>query len=125
MSMSTISQFKVDGVAMFAPDADMDFSFEDLDAPDSGRDESGVMHRIVVRYKVGTWSFEYNGITDTELTQMEAMFANKAQFTFTHPVVGSSNTTADTTAYRSKFGVKWHNSTLGLWRNYKFNIIEC
>ena len=55
--------FLINGKQMFAPDEDVGVSYSDLDADDSGRDESGYMHRIVVRYKVGTWSFEYATIT--------------------------------------------------------------
>mgnify|MGYP007112557199 CR=1 FL=1 len=57
--MTLTNLFKIDGKPMFAPDGDMGFSFEDLDGADSGRDEAGVMHRVIVRHSVGTWSFTY------------------------------------------------------------------
>ena len=31
----------------------------------------------------------------------------------------------NTTCYRSKYGITWHNARTGQWRNYKFSIIEC
>lgn len=123
--MTKTNLFKIDGKPMFAPDGDMGFSFEDLDGSDSGRDEAGVMHRVVVRRGVGTWSFTYSNITDEELAYMESLFKNKAQFTFTHPKLGNCGATVQTTAYRSKFSVSWKNARTKTWRNYKFNIIEC
>jgi len=118
--------FKINGSAMFAPDADMEMSFEDIDAADSGRDESGVMHRIMVRYKVGTWSFVYSAITPTEYAQLEALFTAAGQeFTFTHPSKTGLNTPETSTCYRSKYSISWTSSRTGMVRNYKFNIIEC
>lgn len=117
--------YQVDGQPMPAPDEEPEFSFSDLDASDSGRDESGVMHRIVVREKVGTWSFSYAHLSDEDLAYLRNLFAGKAQFTFTHPVFGSSNATESCTAYMSQCSAVWKNQRSGLWRNFKFNIIQC
>ena len=51
--MTLTELYKIDGKPMVAPDADVQMSFEDLDGAQSGRDESGFMHRILVRRKVG------------------------------------------------------------------------
>ncbi len=117
--------YQVDGQPMPAPDEEPEFSFADLDASDSGRDESGVMHRIVVREKVGTWSFSYAHLSDEDLAYLRNLFAGKAQFTFTHPVFGSSNATESCTAYMSQYSAVWKNQRTGQWRNFKFNIIQC
>lgn len=122
---SKVDFYQVDGQSMPAPDAEPEFSFSDLDASDSGRDESGVMHRVVVREKVGTWSFTYSHLTDEELTYLRGLFAGKAQFTFTHPVFGASDATETCTAYMSQCSAVWKNQRTGLWRNFKFNIIQC
>lgn len=116
--------YQVDGQPMPAPDEEPEFSFADLDASDSGRDESGVMHRIVVREKVGTWSFSYAHLSDEDLAYLRNLFAGKAQFTFTHPVFGS-NATESCTAYMSQYSAVWKNQRTGQWRNFKFNIIQC
>lgn len=117
--------YQVDGQPMPAPDEEPEFSFADLDASDSGRDESGVMHRIVVREKVGTWSFSYAHLSDEDLAYLRNLFAGKAQFTFTHPVFGSSTATESCTAYMSQYSAVWKNQRTGQWRNFKFNIIQC
>lgn len=123
--MKLTELFQIDGHPMFAPDEDMSFSFEDLDSSDSGRDESGVMHRIVVRYKVGAWSFSYSHITNEAYQYMESLFAGKAQFQFTHPSRTDCTTPEVTTAYRSKYGIVWHSNVTQDYRNYSFTVIEC
>lgn len=117
--------FRINGKPMFAPDEDVSVSYADLDDEGSGRDEAGVMHRIVVRYKLGTWSFEYSHITESELRYMEELFGDTPDFEFTHPDRIRSDMVVTTRAYRSKFGVVWRNLRTGQHRNYKFNIIEC
>ena len=74
--------FQINGVPMLAPDAEVVSSFEDLDASDAGRDESGFMHRIVVRYKVGSWKFEYSHLTEEEKAYMESLFPDADTFLF-------------------------------------------
>lgn len=122
---SKVNFYQVDGVPMLAPDEEPEFSFADLDANDSGRDESGVMHRIMVREKVGSWSFSYASLSDEELSYLRDLFAGKAQFTFTHPVLGGSNQTETCTAYMSQCSALWKNQRTGRWRNFQFNIIQC
>lgn len=117
--------FKVNGQPLFAPDADVDMEYNDLDDEDSGRDESGVMHRIVVRYKLGKWSFIYDSITEEEKRIMESIFPDAPDFEFTHPARIDANTLAICRAYRSNYGISWRNARTGQWKNYKFNIVEC
>ena len=117
--------FKINGKPMFAPDADVDFSYEDLDDADSGRDESGYMHRIVVRYKVMSGSFVFSHISEEDMRYMESLFPDAPDFDFTRPSRLDSSVSVTTRCYRSRYGISWHDARTGLWRNYKFNIIEC
>ena len=125
MANTNTDLFLINGQPMLAPDADISFSYEDLDSSDSGRDESGVMHRIVVRYKVGSWSFEFSHLTEADMQYMESLFGETPDFLFTHPSRTNSGEQVTTKCYRSKYGIAWHNAKTGMWRNYKFNIIEC
>lgn len=117
--------FFVDGQPMLPPDADMELSFEDLDGASAGRDESGVMHRVILRHKVGSWSFCYSHLSREEYAYMEDLFAGKAHFQFTFPSLTRQGETTTVTAYRSRLGIGWHNASTGQFRNYKFTIIEC
>lgn len=119
------SYFRINGRFMLAPDADVSVTYTDLDSGDSGRDEAGFMHRSVLRYKVATWSFEYSSLSESEKNYIEGLFGDAATFSFMHPARHNSNNLVETTAYRSNYGISWHNAKTGEWRNYKFNIIEC
>lgn len=115
----------INGVPMLVPDSEVGVSYEDLDSADSGRDESGAMHRVPVRYKVGSWSFSYNHLTETEKQYMESLFPDAADFEFTHPDRLDASVPVTSRAYRSKYSISWKNARTGLWNNYGFNIIEC
>lgn len=117
--------FLINGKQMFAPDAEVGVSYSDLDADDSGRDEAGYMHRIVVRYKLGTWSFEYASISEAEKRYLEELFGETPDFDFTHPDRLNAEKQVTCKAYRTKYSISWQNARTGQWRNYKFNIIEC
>lgn len=122
---ATTKLFMINGVQMLLPDSEVGVSYEDLDASDSGRDESGVMHRIPVRYKVGSWSFSYSHLTEDEKRYMENLFPEDADFEFTHPDRTDASKAVNSRAYRSKYSISWKNAKTGLWSNYNFKIIEC
>lgn len=117
--------FLIDGKPMLLPDENVALSFEDLDSASAGRDESGVMHRIMVRQKVGKWGFVYSRLSQAEYAYMEALFAGKASFRFTFPSLESPGERTTVTAYRASHGIGWRNAKTGEFSNYKFSIIEC
>lgn len=121
----TIDKFKINNKPMLAPDAEVAMSFADLDSEESGRDESGYMHRVVVAYKVGTWSFTYSNITDAEKEYIDGLFPNSPDFQFTHPDRTRPGALRVTQCYRSNYSVSWKSAKTGLWKNYSFNIIAC
>lgn len=110
---------------MLAPDEQVEVSFQDLDASDAGRDESGFMHRIVVRHKVASWKFTYSHMTEEERAYMETLFGDADTFLFTHPDRLDASKTVQTKCYRSQYGISWRNARTGLWSGYSFSIIEC
>lgn len=117
--------FTINGKPFLAPDANVSMSYEDIDGEESGRDEAGYMHRVVVRYKVGTWSFEFSHLTEEDKQYMESLFPDAPDFEFGHPSRLDATVQEVTTCYRSKYSISWYNARMGQWRNYKFNIIEC
>lgn len=110
---------------MLAPDAEVSASYDDLDAADSGKDESGVMHRSVLRYKVGSWRFEYFSLTEEEKQYMESLFSDAPTFQFMHPSRKDASIMETSECYRSKYGISWRNARTGLWSSYTFSIVEC
>lgn len=121
----TIDQFKINGKPLLAPDEGVGFSYEDLDTDDTGRDESGYMHRIVARHKVGSWAFSYAALSEEEKAYMEGLFPDAPDFEFTHPDRKDASQLVVSTCYRSKFSISWYNAKTGQWRNYGFTIVEC
>ena len=117
--------FLIDGKPMLLPDENMELSFEDLDSASAGRDESGVMHRIMVRQKVGKWGFVYSRLTQEEYAYMEGLFQGKASFQFTFPSLEDRGKSKTVTAYRASHGISWRNAKTGEFCSYKFSIIEC
>ena len=123
--MQTSDLFQVNGIPMIAPSAGVGISYEDLDDASSGRDEAGVMHRFVARYDVGKWSFSFSSITEEEKNYLESVFPKSPTFQFTHPSAEDSEILVTDTCYRSKRDMSWYNAKTGVWKNYKFNIIQC
>lgn len=114
--------FQIDGQPMLVPDQEVTLSREDIDSAYAGRDESGVMHRIPVRTKVGSWGFSYGYLTGEEYAYLEGLFGDKPTFTFTYPGLSGP---VEAVCYRSKYGISYKNVRTGLWKGYSFNIIEC
>ena len=121
--MRFFEDYQIDGKQMLVPDADVALSYSDLDSSDSGRDESGIMHRIVVRERVATWGFNYSKLSAEEFKYMRSLLAGKADFTFTYRNL--DGVLVQTRAYCSNDSITYHNARLGLYQNFKFNIIEC
>lgn len=121
----TTDLFLINGTPLLAPDEEVGFHYEDLDAADAGRDESGFMHRIMVRSKVGSWSFSYHHLTEAEKNYMEGLFGDAATFSFTRPSRLDASKREVSTCYRSKYSLAWKNARTGLWSGYSFHIIEC
>lgn len=116
--------YQINGKPMPVPDEGVEMSFEDLDSAQSGRDESGFMHRIVVRSKVGVWNFTYSWLDEETYRYLLSILPEEGVFTFTYPDQKQDGA-AKTTAYLSRYGISWHNARTNTYRNLKFSIIEC
>lgn len=123
--MTLTQLYQINGKPMPVPDEGVEMSFEDLDDAQSGRDESGFMHRILVRSKVGVWNFSYSHLTQQEYAYLLSVLPEEGSFTFTHPSQQDSTVPRQTQAYLSKYGILWHNARTNTYRNLKFSIIEC
>ena len=122
MIRSYSTRYNIDGRPMLEPDEEAELSFSGLEASGSGRTEDGVMHRIVVREKVATFGFGYALLDREDYAYLEGLMAGKAEFAFGY--VGSDGQTHTVTAYCSKTSIVL-KSRNGLYKNYKFNIIQC
>ena len=116
--------FTVNGKPMLAPDAEVTVSFSDIDGADAGRDQNGILHRSVVRYKVASWEFHYSNLTAEEKAYLENLFPDAPTFQFGHPDRQDASKQTTTECYRSQYGISWRNARTGLWSDLKFQIIE-
>lgn len=121
--MRYYDDFKVDDQSLLIPDADVQIERSDLDSEDTGRDESGIMHRIVARERVRKWGFSYSTLTAEEYQYMEALFVGKSSFTFSFREANGEMSSCK--AYCSNHSITLHNAKTGTYKNYKFSIIEC
>ena len=121
--MRFFEEYKVNGAPLLVPDADVELTQTDLDSGSAGRDEAGFMHRIRVRKRVKTWAFQYFTLRREEFQYLEELLSKKETFTFSYPDIDGEIRTC--TAYCSNSGLSYHNAKLGLYRNYKFTVIEC
>lgn len=118
-------KFLIDGMQMLAPDGNLRICREDVVSADSGPDESGAMHRFVVRRNVGRWEFSYDHLSLPEYCYMEHLFDGKDTFRFSFPSVSDDTVLLTVTAYREKHTVTWHNLNQHHFCDYKFSIVEC
>lgn len=112
----------INGKPILAPDSDMQMEMNDLDSDESGRDEGGFMHRIVLRKDVKKWGLSYSFVTQEEYKYMESLFKN-SEFDVEYRDVGGYP--AKCRCYRSNHSILVRNARTGLFKNYNFSIIEC
>ena len=113
----------IDGRPILAPDGDVQLECTDLDGAESGRDESGCLHRVVLRRQVKSWQLRYSVLTAQEYRYMESLFARKDTVTVDYR--DWEGRPARCEAYRSKHSITLHNAKTGICRNYNFHLIEC
>jgi hypothetical protein len=116
--MELTELFLIDGKPLPVPDRDITMSFEDLDAPQAGRDEAGFMHRMPVRRKVGVWKFQYSHLTGETYRYLQSILPAGGSFRFTCPE-------GETEAYLSRYSIIWRNARTDTYRDLQFSIIEC
>lgn len=117
------NDFLIDGRPILLPDAGVQINLEDLDSSESGRDESGVMHRVVLREKVRKYSLPYATLSTDEYMYLLSLFAGKP--TFEVEKREPDGTIVTFPAYCSKVGISLYNKRMGLYKNLTLNIIEC
>lgn len=108
----------IDGKPILVPDRDVEISRADIDAEDSGRDETGVMHRFVLRERVKTWTLSWGHLDAEEYNYMTGLVAGKPEFTLT--IFGEVFT-----AYCSNDTVALRNIVTGHYTGFSMKIIEC
>lgn len=115
--------FLIDGRPILEPDCDVTIEKTDMEDEDSGRDEAGYMHPIILRYGVRSVSLRYSVLTREEYMYMESLFSGKAQFQVDY--WEDKQPPIRFIARRLKHTITCSNYKSGLRKNYSFTIDEC
>ena len=115
--------FQIDGRPILVPDADITWEYNDLDSEETGRDESGVMHRIVAREGVRKCVLTYEILERDEYLYMRSLFAGKSEFEVEFRDHDGQRATFR--AYHSNHSITVRSARTGAYRNYNPSIIEC
>lgn len=113
----------IDGKPVLVPDSDMVVELSDMEHSDSGRDEMGYQHRIVLRRNVKTLTLPYGILDAEEYRYMESLFGGKDTVVITCKGLGAKIISFK--AYRSKYSITVRDVATGKFRNYKIQLIEC
>ena len=116
-------EFQIDSQPVLMPDADVEISMADMESDESGRDECGVLHRILLREKVKSWTLSYATLTEEEYLYLMSLISGKSSFTV--QVREPGGTVQQYSAYCSNVGITMHNKRKGLYKNLKLSISEC
>ncbi len=115
--------YQINGVPMLAADAGVEIQFADVNTPDSGRDEMGYFHRLVLREKLRTWRFTYRNLTQEEYRYLDSLFRGKNIFRFSSPAFDGS--VANCMAYCDSGSITLYDRQRGFYKNLTFAIVEC
>lgn len=110
----------VDGAYIPIP-SEYQYDLQDVSAPNSGRTEDALMHKQRVAQKVKI-ELKWNNIETDEVSEiLNAFNPEYLSITYLDAKAGSFLTK---TFYVGDRTAPLYNSTLGLWQNVAFNIIE-
>lgn len=113
----------IDGQPILIPDQDVEMEYSDLDSSETGRDEAGIMHRIVLRRDVRKIMLTYETLTREEYRYLRSLFRGKSEFTVTYR--DHDGAIAQFRGYHSGHSITVRNARTGLYKNHKISIIEC
>lgn len=122
MKRSLLDDYRIDGEKLLAPDKGVTVGFSDLEA-DSARDESGFLHRIVARHDMRTWSLSYATLTEEEYLYIVSLLKGKTTFNF--EITDKDGNAQSIECYCTKKSASYYCKRLGLYKNLKFEIVEC
>ena len=72
-----VYEYQVDGRPILNPDQDIEVTLTDIYSNDSGMDESGVDHRVLIRPNVHTWVIKYSFLAEDEFLYMTGLFQGR------------------------------------------------
>lgn len=123
MKRSFINDILIDGKPMLTPDAGVKMKYTDTESDSTGRDESGVMHRKIIRSDVKTWDFTYSVLFADEYVYLSELLRGKATFRFTF--INEKGTEETVDAYCKQRSITYWSKRRGIYKNMQFSIMQC
>jgi hypothetical protein len=115
--------FQIDGRPVLVPDADLSVSAFDMAAEDSGRDESGVLHRFLLRQGVRSFVLRYDTLTQQEYRYLCSLIEGKDTIRVTYR--NADDQSAELIGYCAGYSLLVHNARQGIYKGMKLEIQEC
>ena len=112
----------VEGVEIKTPSI-FSVGLQDVSAPDSGRDITGLMHKNKITEK-RTISLGWNYLKPSEMATILSAFKAKEYFSVTYYGPTNPNARVTKTFYLGDVSTPLYNWTLRLYESLTFNIIE-
>lgn len=120
---SYMRDHSINGVPLLMPDVNVEITYEDLEAPDSGYDESGFYHRQVIKGNKRTWKLKYAVLTEEEFEYLRDLVSRKKDFVF--EFVNEKHCCESVWAYAKPTSVVYQSKRSGLYKNHTLEICEC
>lgn len=112
----------IDKRMILVPDSGVVWSYSDVLSKDSGKDESGVQHNIVLREDVRSCTLEYRYISRKEYLYMRSLWKGKQQVEITYRE--HDGTVGRFIAAKPSHKITVDNAPLGYYRSLKIVITE-
>nr|DAG08950.1 MAG TPA: hypothetical protein [Caudoviricetes sp.] len=119
---------QIDGNTLPEPTEAAEIKFTDVESEDSGKDETGVYHREILRFGVLSCTLTYSHLSNEECAYLFRLLENKSTFRFTCPISSDSRNVEQTvtrTCYCTDHGAALQRLKAGVWRDAKLQIQEC
>ena len=119
---------QIDGNPLPEPTEAAEIKFTDVESEDSGKDETGVYHREILRFGVLSCTSTYSHLSNEECAYLFRLLENKSTFRFTCPISSDSRNVEQTvtrTCYCTDHGAALQRLKAGVWRDAKLQIQEC
>lgn len=119
---------QIDGNPLPEPTEAAEIKFTDVESEDSGKDETGVYHREILRFGVLSCTLTYSHLSNEECAYLFHLLENKSTFRFTCPISSDSRNVEQTvtrTCYCTDHGAALQRLKAGVWRDAKLQIQEC
>ena len=114
---------QIDGQPVPVPDADLSVEVLDREAEDSGYDESGVLHRFLVRRQVRSITLLYDVINREEYRYLCALVGGKDTFLVQYR--DADGQPSELIGYCTGLQTALHNAKQGIYKGLKLVIREC